>query len=303
MADLVERVIDVAVKLSAAVGSNQPNNFAESGGDQVTLSGHRVSARIQNSGSAAGSHATISVWGMSQSLMDQLSTLGMVIQMVPRNTITVTAGDRTGGMSTVFIGTILDAYGDYNSAPDVPFRFECLAGAAEQAIPYPVSSFTGATDVATVMSAIASKMNWGFENNGVSVKLASPYFSGSAMQQVRTIAEHARINAAVVNNVLAIWPRYGNRKGGTPLVAPPPTGQMIGYPSYTQQGIMLKNIFDPRIIMGGQIQLQSSLTKASGLWNVLKLDHALDALMPKGQWMSTIYAYNPRFPAPIPPQT
>lgn len=299
---LISRIIDVAIKLASTAG-NQPNTFSESGTDQVTLKGSRTSVRIQNSGAAAGSSAQVSIWGMTLSLMDQLSTLGAVIQMIPRNTITVTAGDAVSGMSTVFVGTITQAYGDFNAAPDVPFKFECLAGAAEQVIPYPASSFTGSTDVATILSAIASKMGWGFENSGVSAQLSNPYFSGSAMQQVRTIAEQVRINASLINNVLAIWPRYGARAGnGIPLIAPAPAGQMIGYPTYTQQGLLLKNIYDPRIVMGGQVRVESSLKKATGTWNVAKLDHALDSLVPRGQWMSTIYAYNPNFPQPLPPQ-
>jgi hypothetical protein len=303
---LARKIIRVAIQL-ASNQTNQPQNFAESGTNTVTLDGHRASVRVQNSGAAAGSAAQVAVWGMTPSLMDQLSTLGMVVQMIPRNTITITAGEETqdgsNNTSTVFVGTILQAYGDFNNAPDVPFRLECLAGAAEQAIPFPASSYTGGTDVSTILSAIASKMGWGFENNGVNVQLANPYLSGSAIDQVRSVAEHAHINASLINNVLCIWPRFGSRKAsGIPLIAPAPAGQMIGYPTYTQQGILVRTIFDPRIAFGGQIQVQSSLKKASGTWNVFKLDLKLDSLLPKGLWEQEIYAYNPNFPSPIPPQ-
>lgn len=298
----VERRLDIAIKLSSS-GGNQPNVFAGTGTNQVTLTGHRASLKAYNSGAAAGSRAELSVWGLTPSLMDQLSTLGMVVQMIARNTLTVTAGD-AGGMSTVFVGTIIQAYADYNGAPDVPFKFECLAGAAEQVIPYPATSYRGATDVATILSAIANKMGWGFENNGVSDQLTNPYFAGSPMQQVKMIARQVHINAMLINNVLAIWPRWGARTNlGTPLVAPPPSGQMIGYPTYTQQGLMLKTVFDPRISMGGQIEVRSDLKKATGTWNVYKVDHVLEALKPRGEWMSTLYVYNPKYPAPLPPQT
>ncbi len=311
----IKREIAVAVKLAQRTGANQPGVFAGTSSDTVTLKDHRASVRVSNSGGQAGSRAQVTIWGMAPSLMNQLSTLGMVIQQVPQNILTVTVGDAQSGMSTVFVGTITDAYGDYNQAPDVPFIFECLSGAAENAIPFPASSYTGAADVATILSAIAERAGWGFENSGVSVQLSRPYLAGSAMEQVQKVAEAARINAQLVvgagqgaggpGNVLAIWPRYGARQAlGVPLLAPKPNGQMVGYPSYTQQGIMVKNLFDPRLAMGGQFKLETSLpqTSKSGIWNIFKLDLALDSLLPKGQWMSTVYGYNPNFPAPIPPK-
>lgn len=301
----IERKIEIAILLAQNTGANQPGVFAGTSSNTTTLSKHRASVHVQNSGGLAGSGAQVDVWGMAPSLMNQLSTLGMVVQQIPRNTLTITAGDASSGMSTVFIGTIMQAYGDYNSAPDVPFKFECLSGAAENAIPFPASSFTGGTDVAVILSTIAKKNGWGFENSGVSAKLANPYLSGSAIEQVRKVAEAVHINAILVNNVLAIWPRYGARAGlGIPLIAPRPVGEMIGYPSYTQQGILVKTVFDPRLSMGGQFNLQTSLpqTSKSGIWNIYKLDLDLEEKVPKGQWRSVIYGYNPNFPAPIPPQ-
>lgn len=313
MDSFVNRKIDLAIRLASSVGTNVPNKFAASGSDEITVSGLRTSVQIQNSGAAAGSMAQVSVWGLNRSVMNQLSTLGMVINMVPRNVLTVTAGDDASGMSTVFVGTILQAWGDYSGSPDVPFRFECQAGAAEAVIPYPATSYDGSTEVSVILSAIAGRMGWGFENSGVNERLASPYFSGSAMQQVRTVAEQANINASLINNTLCIWPRYAAREQGSiPLLSPPPVGQMVGYPSFTQQGILIKNIFDPRITFGGQVKVESSILlrdqldriqSEESLWNVYKMDLALEALLPGGQWMATIYGYNPRFPAPLPPQS
>jgi hypothetical protein len=185
----VKRRVEIAVKLAPRTGTNQPTTFVESGTDTVTLAGFRTSVKVQNSGSAAGSQASVSIWGMSPSLMNQLSTLGMVVSIIPRNTMTIAAGDEGGSMTTVFVGTIRDAYGDYAGAPQVPFRFECYSGAAEQVIPFPASSYDGTTDVATMLSAIARRIGWGFENNSVNVKLVSPYLSGSA---IATGRDHLR---------------------------------------------------------------------------------------------------------------
>ena len=298
----VQRLIEVSVKLAGDPTTNQPATFAESGTDTVTLSGSRTSVRIQNSGAPAGSTARVNVWGMTPSLMNQLATLGLVFNIVPRNTITIAAGDAGSKLATVFSGTITAGYGDYNAAPDVPFIFECNSGLADAVAPASPSSFTGAADVATIMSGFARQMNLGFENNGVTIQLSNPYFSGNVMTQMRACAEHANINAEIINgNVLAIWPKGGSRTGGSMPLVSKDTG-MIGYPAYTQQGIIVRTLFNPQIAFGGMIQVQSALQKASGQWAVQKLDLALDSLVPHGQWMSTIYGYNPKYPRPIPPQ-
>ena len=260
-----------------------------------------MSTRIQNSGALSGSKAQIDVWGLTLDLMNQLSTLGMVVSLIPRNTLTLTAGDAASGMSTVFVGTILQAYGDFNAAPDVPFHFECNAGTADAVAPALPSSYAGPTDVGAIMSSIAKQANYGFANYGVNVKVSSPYLAGSLKNQWDKLAAQVGIEAQLINGVLTIWPRGGAVKGIVPVVAP---GQgMIGYPAYTQQGIIVKTVYNPQIGFGGQIQVQGSQLKAvNSTWNVYKLDHALDSLVQGGQWMSTVFGYNPKYPQPIPPQ-
>jgi hypothetical protein len=299
---LARRLLEVSVRLAPNPQTNQPVSFGEgAGGDTVTLSGQRMSARVQNSGSPGGSVAQVAIYGMTLSLMNQLATLGMVFQLVPRNTLTISAGDEESGLSVVFAGTIVQAYGDFNAAPEVPFHFECNSTLAESVMPASASSYTGATDVATIMSSLARQMGLGFENSGVTAQLSNPYLPGSLMTQVRECADQAGINAEVVGGaLLAIWPKGGARGGQVPLIAPPPRGSMIGYPAYTQQGIVVKTLYDPRIGFGGQVQVESDLAPASGLWNVYKLDHALDTLVPRGLWQSSVFGYNPRYPQPIP---
>lgn len=311
-----KRAISVAIKLQPLSGTNSPTKFAESGTDSISISGARTSVKVSNAGWIMGTTASVSVWGLTQSLMNQLSTLGMVVTLVPKNTITITAGDADSGMSTVFVGTIVEAFGDYGAAPDVPFRMECRAGAAENAIAYPASSYNGATDVAVVLSTIATRNGWGFENSGVKATLSNPYYSGTSMTQIEAICRDSQTAYALVPGsalgpslVLAIWPLYGSRaaKAGIPLLSK--TTGMIGYPSFTQQGIMVRALFNPAVVYGGQIHVESGIFTTANLlkiknpssnWNVLRLDHALDAQVPHGQWMSTILGFNPGFPSPLP---
>jgi hypothetical protein len=318
-----QKLINVSVQLAPNTGTNQPNTFAESGTDTVLLSGSRTMVRIMNSGAPADGRATVKIWGMTPSLMNQLSTLGLVFNLVPKNTLTISAGELVDGapqMSNVFTGTIWAAYGDYQAQPDVPFIFECLAGAADATISVPPSTFPGAQSVANMMAGFARQMNLGFENNGITATLTNAYFGGSAKIQAQRCAAAANISWGVIGgNLLSIWPKGGNRNTPTVPVISAANG-MIGYPAFTQQGIIVKTLFVPTISFGSLISVQSSLLSAiasaqpgqpalgggttstfPSQWTVNKLDLALDSLLPKGQWEATIYAYNPRYARSIIP--
>lgn len=310
-----QKLITVSVALATNTQTNQPNTFAESGTNTVNISGSRTSVRIINSGAPVDCRAQVKIYGMTPSLMNQLTTLGIAFNMVSKNIVTISAGDMTTGMSTVFSGTIFNAYEDASAQPDVPFVLECNSILADAVIPAAVSTFTGPTDVATIMSGLARAMGRGFENNGVSVQISNPYLSGSYMTQARKIAEHAGIEWGILpNNVLAIWPKGGNRNTPNVPKVSVATG-MVSYPAFTGQGIIVKTLFNPLISFGSLVEIDSSLlsgiaaaqptqplinTKNQQVsstfptqWSINKLDLALDSLFPKGEWLSTIYAFNP----------
>ena len=252
--------------------------------------------------------------------MNQLATLGLALNLVPRNSLTIRAGQLVAGvpqLSSIFTGTIVAAYGDYEAQPDVPFIFDCNLGLSDAVNTTPPTSFPQPFDVATAMAGFARQMNIGFMNSGnVNITLPPMYFSGSAKVQADKCADAAGINWGTPNfATLEIWPRGGNRNTPNLPVISKATG-MVGYPAFTKQGIIVKTLFNPLIAFGGLIQVESSLL--SGIasaqaasaaqtfptqWAVNKLDMMLDTLLPKGQWLSTIYAYNPGYAKGIIPPT
>lgn len=297
--------IEVAIQLASDTQTNQPNQFSGTGSDTVTIKDKRMSVRITNSGAPSSSTANVSIYGMTESVMNQLSTLGMVLNLVPKNILSIKAGDDVNGLTAVFRGTIVSAYADMAAAPDVPFVLECRSGLAEATQNVQPTSYKGSVAVSTIMSGFARQMNVGFENNGVDVTLLNPYYRGSLQAQMDQCRRDANINAEIVNgNVLAIWPKFGSRTSVTkvPVIAAPPTGGMIGRPSFTQQGIMVRNLFLPEIAFGAKVKIitnERALEKANGEWTVYKLDLALDSQVPKGQWSSTLYCYNQNSPNPL----
>lgn len=284
--------------------------FAGAGG-KVVLPELRMSCRIQNAGAPSQQTAQLSVFGMSESLMKKISTLGITATFIPRNAITIEASLPNGGFTTVFGGSILNAWADYGSAPDVPMRFECVFGAVFNVVPEASLSYTGPTDVAQIMQDIANKMELALENNDVSVILKNPILAGSLIQQMQQAARDANIDANVINGkTLVIAPKNKARAtANAPLVvvAPPPLGQMIGYPTPTPNGVSVSTIFDARIGFKQMIEVHSSIIKTQNSQNttfgpqqfrVDVLNHALDSQVPRGQWMSTIFGYSPNLLTP-----
>lgn len=304
--------LQFAFTLAGAGSALQPFAFASTGSSLLTVSNARSSARIAFAGAIKGATADIAIWGLSQDQMNQMQTLGLEYNKVARNLLSVNAGDSVSGLSRVFTGNILQAWGDYNNAPDVAMRFACTAAYFEGASPFASTSFTGKVPVVQVFSTIAQQAGWGFLNNGVdsSIAISNPYYYGSAPDQYKKLAQDVRVNAhlypgsvssSAQNYTLIIWPEGGGTPqggSGIPIISPQ-TG-MIGYPTFQQNGlIMVRTLFNPQIRMGNQIQVQSSLftnqslaalLSPNSIWTVSRLDHQLDSLVPKGEWSSTIYA-------------
>lgn len=316
---LVQRQIGITITLGNNTQTNQPQQFAETQTNQLNIAPGllRTSVRIINSGNPTSNHAEVKIWGLTQSVMNQLSTLGMLVSFLPRNTILIKAGNAGGQLSTVFQGTIKQAYGEYEGQPDVAMVIVAELVGFEAAQMVAPTSFPQPFDVATAMKSLATQINYQFKNNNVSITLPSAYLTGSVQDQINKIKDMARIGVGYPNfNTLEIWPLYGNRiTPSVPKISPFLDDGSISYPSFTQQGIIQKTVFNPLISFGGLVEIDSTvLAGLAGVqatrgltfptqWAVVKLDQALDSLVPKGQWMSTVYGYSPQIAQNIVPPT
>ncbi len=312
----VQRIIGVSFTLAQGNFQGQNSNVVNVGGLAGANQPLWMSAKIHNPGAPAGSTLNLAIYGLTQNLMNQLATLGMAITQVPRNTITVQAGDATTGLTTVFIGTVKEAYSDFQNAPEVVFRVEAQSGLAFQVLPASPLSFKGSTDVATMLSQLAQAMGLTFENNGVNIKLSSPYYPGTARDQAYSIAHAAGIGIDDSNGILSIWPGGGVRQnGGTVIPIISPSTGMVGYPAFNNQGMIVKTLFNPAVTFQSSVQLQSSLLEnlkstsnnqfaqqrlnvPNSTWGIYQLDHDLETL-PHGQWFSMLYCFNPNYQQPV----
>lgn len=275
-----------------------PVTFASSGTNSITLQGLRASCKLQKAGFPQMGGAIMRIYGMTLSDMNDLSTLGQRIYLQPPNTVLIQAGD-SSGLGIVFWGVIQNAYIDFSAAPDVAFQVEAWTEAGFSTIPAVPTSINGSADVVTILKGLANATNMSFENNGVAnVQIPSLYLWGSPFSQINDIKQQVKnvVNVAIVGESaggkLILTYRNESRLGDVPLISAD-TG-MIGYPSYTPNGIMVKTLYNKNVGFLKSIIVKSQfLPAANREWIVFGLDHDLDTMFPNGRWESIIQAYDP----------
>lgn len=292
----VARQIDVSITLGEG-------SFGQTAGNQVKLSGLRVVASIAKRGMPSMDAASLRIYGLHPSLMNQLSTVGVLPTMDRQNnTVTIEAGDAIAGMTTVFTGDLYRAYQVLDEA-DTFFELECWTGMAAAMQPVQPTTYAVPFDVAGAMATLANRLNLSFENNGVQVTLQPSYLIGTYYDQVRALVRAAHIEAiidsAATPPVLAIWPRNSTRGGARPLIQA--ASGLVGYPRFEQFGISFRTIFNPSIRFGGTVQMNTSLfppatagatsspaeiraAGPNGVWYIASLTLSLSSQEPNGPW-------------------
>lgn len=283
-------------------------DVSPSGGNQVTLTGLRANVHVSLAGGAPLPTADIKIFGLTQSLMNQLATLGFIPTTFRVNLISVTAQDGDANPVLVFNGTIMDAYTDYSAGPDSPFVIRAGTGMTDLVKPGQVTAYSGAVPVTTLLQNLASQFNppLSFENSGstpVTATLNNPYYVGSPRTQVQRICDDAGIEwNGGEGGKLAVWNPGVFRASSVPVVSPE-TG-MIGYPSFNPMGVTVRTIFNPGIVFGGKFQIKSSLSdllklksgSAGGtsgptsLWAASTIDLSLESETPGGLWEMEVNA-------------
>lgn len=261
------------------------NGQFEGGGNTAMVEGLRVACQIVNVGNGSGT-AEIAIYGLPLKLMNQLSTVGAQAYQAYKNGISILAGDAETGLNVVWTGAIVYAYVDAQAMPQVAFRVSSAPGVFQAAKPVPPISIKGSADVSGIMSGLAKQMGFGFENAGVTTKLANPYYAGTAWTQALQIARDCNFTIGFDRGTMVIVPPGKSRQGDAVLVSPD-TG-MVGYPIFQQAYLIVTKLYDPAIKYQGLIKVKSDLTPACGTWLVNKIVYQLESMVPHGKWFQVM---------------
>ncbi len=259
--------------------------FGSSNNDQIILQGFRAVVDIDKAGGMMMGTLKARIYGVRQQDMNSVTTLQWKPQERIKNTVEVYAIDGTSE-TLVFAGNIVNAWGDYQSMPDVFLNIQAQAAFFNQIEAVRPLSIKGGIDVAIVMARIARDMGLTFENNNVHVILTDVYVANTLTEQAKILAQAANFRLHIDDKTLAITNIYAPRAGIIPRIAAD-TG-LVGYPTFDGVGINFRTLFNPSIQFGGAVQLDTDVAQAAGQWVVTSIGHHLESEKPGGSWFSQV---------------
>lgn len=277
----VKRVLRVIIGIA---GGQDGEHVAET----YTLENHRVSVVIENHGEESQGEMNCRIFGVSLELMNKLTAIGPVMNQIRnKNKIQIDAGNEGDQLYTIYAGTIDTCYGDMNQAPDVALTIRALSALGESLKPAIDTPYSAPVPIVQAMSHFAHQMGFSFAANDVTGNLPIMTFRGGWLDQVKECARAADINFSIENRTLNIWKRAGWINEAAQDLSPS-TG-MVGYPTFSSAGMIVKSLFLPHSRIGGRVKItDSDITQANGTWGIYQVVHELDSIVQNGKWFTTL---------------
>lgn len=259
------------------------------GGNSKIIEGLATDVDITKPGLPEKNSASVSIANISLADMEQMTFLAFQPLQSLKNLIAIEAGEQGKTLATVFKGEITSAYADYGSVPDVEFKIEALSGGYAAQIGAKPISVKGNAKAADLIKQFAKEIGYTFKNEGVAASVRNAVFNGSPIEKARSVADEVGAELLIDDDSMILMPYDKPRSGGAVLLTPE-TG-LIGYPSFTSDGISFSCFFNPNLKQGGQVKIESIVPRASGYWKITKLSHRLTAYRTGGgSWYSSVDA-------------
>lgn len=256
----------------------------DGGGNTKIIEGLATTVQVTKAGLPEKNSAEVRIQGLKLADMEQLTFLSFLLGEYRKNHILIEAGDKGGELSVVFKGDITAASADFSTAPDVTMKFNALTAGWSVLIADSPTSVQGEATAESLISQFAQQAGFNFVNNGVTESVKNATFNGSPVQKAQAVADEVGCELLMDDETWTIQP-WGKPRGDAVLLKA--ESGMIGYPSFTQDGITCECFYNPRLQLGGQIKIESIVPRASGYWKITKLSHDLAAYT-QGRWVSRI---------------
>ena len=256
----------------------------------LVYEGIETHVSIEKPGEPDQNKATVEMYNLSMDAMRDMTTLSFRPLQTKKNLIVIFAGDETNGMSQCFAGEIDTAYADFSGAPTIKMHIEAAAGSYPSLKASPPIAVKGAQSAASLIEQFAKESGYSFLNNGVTASVRNAVLNGSPVQKARTVANMVGCELLIDDNVVKIQPFDKGLDEGNAVLMSKDSG-MLGYPTFTSEGISLKCLYNPDLQLGGMIEVDTVVPGAKGTWKITKLSHSLVAnAVSAGDWFSSIEA-------------
>lgn len=285
----LKRIIEVKINLK--------EGFFSDGETTHVIKGHRVFASIAQPGGESSGALHCVVYGLSQDIMNRLTQIGVIQRQNIGNQIIVSAGneDENGKqeLSVVYTGSIQHAFADYSTQPTATLQIVATGGLQWALTPVAATSFEGQVGINDIMSRLAQEGGYALKNQGVTGQLTNVHLEGSTLDKVQAVARAGNFKYEIddTNAHLIIMPLDGF-VGGVVAHVSPETG-MIGYPTFSMSGIIVKSIFNKDIRSNTKVKLRSSIPTANGEFTAYNVVHTLESMNNEGNgaWFTDFLAF------------
>lgn len=266
-------------------GTNQV--FPGTGNNTLTLVGLRTSASVEAVARLA-TQMDLKVYGMKAADMNALTVAWANPPVVLDHLVILEANDGSG-WTQVFSGTIKEAQPIYRAQPNVYFQVLAMTGYFQKINPVPPTSYPEVVDIGVAAPDIIAKMGGGFTyvDGGATGVLTNPYFWGTAWDQLKQACAAAKADFYIQGSQILVVPQ-GQPRANAPAVVLNRASGLIGSPEYSGAGLEVMAIFNPAFSCGSPLQLETNVPAATGRWYPFKMRHRLDAVLPRGQWMTSL---------------
>lgn len=266
------------------------------GQEAISFKDFAVQCSVEKSGYPAFPKANVVLYGLSLNTMERLTHLGFTTFSLKRNKINISAGIKGQTLSTIFKGEIVNAWADFNSAPSPTFKIEAKCGLFPALIPHPPVAVNGNQSVSDIIESISKEIGYVFENNEVTASIKDCVINGDPVEKMRRIANEVGANLIFDDEKVVLVPKNASRKtqGSMPLINA--QNGMIGYPTFSNNGINVACFFRPDLRIASNFKLESIVPRATGTWKITSLKHELSANNPgANSWKTVIQAVYSRW--------
>ena len=254
------------------------------GGNTKIFEGYATTCQVTKAGLPEKNSAEIRIHGLKLADMEQLTFLSFLPNEYRKNHILIEAGEKGEKLSIVFKGDITAASADFSSAPDVVMKFQALTAGWSVLVADSPTSVQGEATAESLIAQFAQEAGFAFVNEGVTESVRNAVFTGSPVQKAEQVADEVGAELLMDDETWTLMP--WDKPRGDAVLLKADSG-LIGYPSFTQDGISCECFYNPRLQLGGQIKIESIVPRASGYWKITKLSHDLAAYT-NGRWASRI---------------
>lgn len=281
MGSFTNKTIQIVMAMAEGVFSN--------GANQITVEGLPTSVNINKQGGDERPSCEVTIGNLSIDVVRQLTTLSFRPLQRYKNQITINAGDVGKQLQTVFVGDFENAYGNFTNAPTMELKVKAIAAQHGALTASPATSVDGTEQVSYLVEQWAREAGCTLENNGVNASVRNAVYSGSPVDKAKALAREVGIELIIDDNKFIILPK-GKAVEGNAVLVDKDHG-LLGYPTFSNDGIEFRAIFDPAFRIGGLVKVTSIVPRASGTWKITKINTKLEAYMPSGgAWESSISA-------------